>query len=60
MDKDNVLLENSKELKEKLDDFKKFMNLYERDDEQQLFSDYGKKSLDYVISEFEDIISSLE
>ena len=58
--KDDVLLEKSKELKEKLEAFKYFMIGYERDDEQPLFNEHGKKRLDYVISEFDDIISSLE
>lgn len=58
--KDDILLKKSKELKEKLEDFKYFMIGYERDDEEQLFSECGKKSLDYVIGEFDDIISSLE
>lgn len=57
---DKILLKKSVELKDLLDDFKKFMNLYERDEENQLFSEYGKNSLDYVISEFEDIIEILK
>ncbi|WP_027636948.1 hypothetical protein [Clostridium butyricum] len=57
---DKILLKKSVELKDLLDDFKKFMNLYERDEKNQLFSEYGKNSLDYVISEFEDIIEILK
>ncbi|EEP53267.1 hypothetical protein [Clostridium butyricum] len=57
---DKILLKKSVELKDLLDDFKKFMNLYESDEENQLFSEYGKNSLDYVISEFEDIIEILK
>lgn len=54
--KDEILLEKSEELKDLLEDFKKFMNLYERDEESQLFTEHGKDSLDYVIGEFQDII----
>lgn len=61
-EKDKILLEKSKSLKDLLEDFKKFMNLYERDEdeEEQLFCQHGKDSLDYVIGEFEDIIKVLE
>lgn len=57
---DKILLKKSVELKDLLDDFKKFMNLYESNEENRLFSEYGKNSLDYVISEFEDIIEILK
>lgn len=59
-EKDNMLLEKSKNLKDLLEDFKNFMNLYERDEEIPLFNEHGKNSLDYVISEFEDIIEFLK
>lgn len=57
---DKILLRKSEELKDLLDDFKKFMNLYERDEENKLFSEHGKNSLDYVIGEFQDIIEILK
>ena len=59
-EKDKILLEKSIKLKDLLEDFRKFMNLYERDEECQLFAEYGKDSLNYVIGEFEDIINVLE
>lgn len=57
---DKILLRKSEELKDLLDDFKKFMNLYERDEENKLFSEHGKNSLDCVIGEFRDIIEILK
>lgn len=59
-DKDKILLEKSIKLKDLLEDFKKFMNTYERDEEYQLFAQYGKDSLDYVIGEFKDIVNVLQ
>lgn len=59
-EKDYLLLEKSKELKAQLESFKSFMRLYERDEECDLFNEYGKNSLDYVIGEFRDIIEVLE
>lgn len=59
-DKDKILLEKSIKLKDLLEDFKKFMNTYERDEECQLFAQYGKDSLDYVIGEFKDIVNVLQ
>lgn len=59
-EKDKILLEKSVKLKDLLKDFKTFMNIYERDEEYQLFAQYGKDSLNYVIGEFEDIINVLQ
>ena len=58
--KDKILLETSKSLKTLLEDFKLFMSQYEIDEELPLFNEHGKDSLDYVISEFSDIIENLE
>ncbi|MCQ2014628.1 hypothetical protein [Clostridium butyricum] len=58
--KDEILLEKSEKLNDLLEDFRKFMNLYERDEENKLFSEHGKDSLDYVIGEFQDIIEILK
>lgn len=59
-EKDILLLANAKDLMQKLEDFKKFMNLYEMDEEEQLFCERGKNSLDFVIGEFKDIVENLE
>lgn len=60
IEKDILLLDKAHELIEKLEDFKKFMHLYEIDEEQPLFCEGGKNCLDFVIGEFKDIIDSLE
>lgn len=58
--KDEILLEKSEKLNDLLEDFRKFITIYERDEENQLFSEHGKNSLDYVIGEFQDIIEILK
>jgi hypothetical protein len=58
--KDEELLKRSEELKEKLEQFREFMNLYNQDEENRLFTEHGENSLDYVISEFEDIINAFK
>ncbi|MDU6040482.1 MAG: hypothetical protein E6Y83_19360 [Clostridium butyricum] len=58
--KDEILLEKSEKLNDLLEDFRKFITIYERDEENKLFSEHGKNSLDYVIGEFQDIIEILK
>ncbi|WP_321994018.1 hypothetical protein [Clostridium butyricum] len=58
--KDEILLEKSEKLNDILQDFRKFIAIYEHDEECQLFTEHGKNSLDYVIGEFQDIIEILK
>lgn len=58
--KDEILLEKSEKLNDLLQDFRKFIAIYERDEECQLFTEHGKNGLDYVIGEFQDIIEILK
>ena len=58
--KDEELLKRSEELKEKLEDFVEFMNIYNIGEAYPLFTEYGENALDYVISELEDIVNAFK